>query len=151
MLDKIRHEWHHRNPVAYENYRKRLREKITQLAEEKLKDDDGSSSLDSQVNQLLETASMAYMLSVDTTEIVSTAEGTRDPEVEMIDENQSELWEEVKKLPEDEQRIVHLFYVENIKQVDIAKRMNYSRSKVCRLHMQILLKLKQRLKRRMVD
>jgi RNA polymerase sigma factor FliA len=152
MLDKIRSEWHQRNPMAYENYRKRLREKITQVAEEKLRESEGKGmSPENQVSKLVETAGVAYMLSVETSEIVSKAEGTRNPEIEIIDENQAELWDEVKNLKDDEQQIVEMFYVEGIKQVEIAKRMNYSRSKICRIHMQILTKLKSRLSKRMSE
>jgi len=151
MLDKIRSEWHHRNPVAYQNYRKRLREKISQVAQEQLlaSEANGEKSGDEQVKQLFETSGMVYMLSVETSDIASHAEGTRNPEIEIIDENQSELWDEVKQLSDDERKIVEMFYVEGVKQVEIAKRLNYSRSKICRIHMQILKKLKNRLSRRM--
>ena len=60
----------------------------------------------------------------------------------------SVLTEEIDELKEDEKRIVQLFYVEGLKQKEIADHMKYSKSKVCRIHMKVLDKLKRRLKRR---
>lgn len=152
ILDKIRLEWHHRNPVAYENYRKRIREKITQAAEEQLLcDSDSTRSSSDQMKNLLESSGMVYIMASETTEIASQSEGTRNPETELIDENCSDLWDEVKKLTEDEQKIVDMFYVEGLKQVDIAKKLNYSRSKICRIHMQLLSKLKTGMSQRMKE
>ena len=152
ILDKIRLEWHHRNPVAYENYRKRVRERITQAAEEQLlANSDPNKSYDDQVKRLVESSGMVYIMSCESTEIISISDGTRNPETELIDENRSDLWDEVKKLTDDEKSVVNLFYVEGLKQVDIAKKLNYSRSKICRIHMQLLSKLKVSLSKRMND
>ena len=91
---------------------------------------------------------MIYMLSSDDIDIASEMRGSKNPEIEVIDENKSILWEEVNKLPMEEKHIVELFYKQEMKQVEIADYLDYSRSKVCRLHMQILKKLRSRLNSR---
>ena len=57
-------------------------------------------------------------------------------------------WEEIDKLDDDEKNIVYLFYVNGLKQLEISEKLNFSRSKVSRLHALALEKLKKRLKRK---
>lgn len=147
MLDKIRSEWQYRNPSDYDNYRKRVREKIADMAEQSTKEMGGKSNAES-LKGLIENSAMIYMLSSEDFEIVSEMKGSKNPEEEIIDENKSILWEEVNKLPLEEKMIVELFYKQEMKQIEIADHMDYSRSKVCRLHMQILEKLRNRLTKR---
>ena len=152
MLDKIRSEWHYRNPGDYDKHRKKLRERIAEYAAEQLNDPNADTrSIEASVKELIEGAGVSYMLSSDTIEIVSEKEGTKNPEIEQIDENDSVLWEEIGRLEGEERLIIEMFYVQGLKQIEISEKLNYSRSKVCRVHMQVLQKLKNRLKRRYYD
>ncbi|RAP39164.1 hypothetical protein DID80_00740 [Candidatus Marinamargulisbacteria bacterium SCGC AAA071-K20] len=147
MLDKVRSEWQYRNPSDYDSYRKKVRERIADMAEQSAKLQGGKSTGEN-IKGLIENSAMIYMLSSDDIEIVSEMKGSKNPEVEIIDENKTVLWEEVNKLPLEEKQIVELFYKQEMKQIEIADHLDYSRSKVCRLHMQILEKLKSRLTKR---
>ena len=67
------------------------------------------------------------------------------------DEKQEDLLsilrEEVETLDEVERSVVSLFYGEGMSQKEIAQKLTYSPSKVCRIHMKLLKKLKRRLAR----
>jgi RNA polymerase sigma factor FliA len=147
MLDKVRSEWQYRNPSDYDNYRKKVRDRIADVAEQSIKESGGKSN-EENVKGLIENSAMIYMLSSDDVEIVSEMSGSKNPEVEIIDENKTVLWEEVNNLSMDEKQIIELFYKQEMKQIEIADHLDYSRSKVCRLHMQILDKLRTRLNKR---
>jgi RNA polymerase sigma factor (sigma-70 family) len=82
---------------------------------------------------------------------INQAEDPTDMLINRIDSDQDHmiLLEEVKTLEEDERKIIELFYFKEMKQKEIAEALNLSRSKVCRMHMKILEKLRRRLERRM--
>ena len=149
MLDKIRSEWQYRNPGDYEAYRKRVRSRIAEVADAQSKDGGvPGASVQENVKSLIENSGMVYMLSSDDVEIVSEKAGTKNPEIEHIDETDSVLWEEIRKLEGDERQIVEMFYVKGFKQIEIAEKLSFSRSKVCRIHMSVLNKLRNRLHKR---
>ena len=148
ILDCIRREWQYRNPSEYTSYRKKLQEKIAELAENQLDEAEKSNANDVNWTGFLENTSMAYLITLDEIDVVSEKEGTKNPEIEHVHENRSMLLEEIDKLEADEKNIIELFYHEGLKQVDISERLNYSKSKVCRIHMQALEKLRRRLEKR---
>lgn len=149
ILDKIRSEWQHRNPGDYEDYRRKIQEKIAEVAIGHLENADGdSTTVQESMHTLIENSGMVFMISAEEYELESDKKGTQNPEVEHVDESSGVLWEEIKNLTNEEQEIVDMFYVRGLKQVEIADRLNYSRSKVCRLHMQVLGKLRNRLNKR---
>jgi RNA polymerase sigma factor (sigma-70 family) len=149
MLDKVRSEWQYRNPGDYDSYRTRIRQRITELAGEQIKTDElDGNNIQENVHSLIENSGMVYMLSSEDCEIISDKPGMKNPEIEHVDESDSVLWEEIQGLDEDEREVVDLFYIKGMKQVEIAERLNYSRSKVCRIHMSILNKLRNRLHKR---
>ena len=78
---------------------------------------------------------------------MSQKKGMRNPEIEVIDDPGIEVWEKIKTLSEEEQEIINLFYVHGMKQVDIARKLHYSKTKVCRIHMSIIEKLKNKLQK----
>ncbi|MBT5954338.1 sigma-70 family RNA polymerase sigma factor [bacterium] len=152
MLDRIRTEWQYRNPAEYSSYRKKLQERIADFVEE-YSENDGSVVPEREVRDLIANAGISYLISMDNIDVVSDQQGLMNPEDEYIEEEtnkevDSVLTEEIDELEEDEQRIVRLFYVKGLKQKEIAEHMKYSKSKVCRIHMKVLDKLKRRLKRR---
>ena len=54
------------------------------------------------------------------------------------------LGDAILELDDDEQNLVDLFYNKGYKQNEISKILNFSKSKVCRMHMKILSKLKKK-------
>ncbi len=148
ILDKIRSEWQHRNPGDYDEYRKRVQGRIADMAIDQLENTDVDSSIQSTVHSVIESSGMVFMISAEDYDLESEKKGTKNPEVEQVDESPGVLWEEIKSLTSEEQEILDMFYVRGLKQVEIADRLNYSRSKVCRLHMQVLSKLRNRLNKR---
>jgi len=156
ILDRIRREWSYRNPTDYRHHQDKIKARIAEVAAEQLdviREDDGTERPDEKVNDLIANSAVVYLLSLDDVEIVSNLSGTRDPAIEIIDEveahqDREALWEEIQHLNEEEKKIVELFYIQGYKQKDIADELKLSRSKVCRIHMKILEKLRRRLQRR---
>jgi RNA polymerase sigma factor for flagellar operon FliA len=160
MLDKLRREWSYRNPADYKQQQEKIQMRIAEVTQDIL--DDSSPSLDTdtnlpkdeRINDIISNSAVVYLLSLDEIESVSVSQGTGDPSIEVLDEmdrtsTNSILWEEINSLEADEKKVVELFYVKDLKQKEIAEALNLSRSKVCRLHMKVLEKLKRRLQRRM--
>jgi RNA polymerase sigma factor for flagellar operon FliA len=149
MFDQIRIEWRYRNPNDYQEYRKKSQEQIADLAEAALDDFESSQgNPEGYVNRLITNSAVMCLMSLDSMEVASESEGTRNPEIEHIDQKQDVLWEEIRKLEQDEQRIIEMFYIHDMKQKEIAEHLGISRSSICRIHMKILEKLKVRLKER---
>jgi RNA polymerase sigma factor FliA len=67
------------------------------------------------------------------------------PEGNESAEHTDALQEAIKQLDHDEQRLIQLFYTENLSQKEIAHQLNYSNSKVSRVHGKVLEKLRRRL------
>lgn len=149
ILDKIRMEWKFRNPGEYSVYRQQVRERIAQYAEDQLDLLSPEDSAERSVKQVIENASMIHLVSrTSEFDVASEMEGSIDPEIEYVDNNKSVLNEEVDKLDPDEKELLNLIYKKNMKQVEISERLNYSRSKVCRMHAAILEKLKKMISKR---
>lgn len=147
IFDKIREEWKYRNPNQYNRHCQRIRDKVEDVSLGSIAystEKEGGSL----VNTMVENVAIAYMLSLDVIDVESDTRGTENPEVKYIDQMEFVLWEEVANLSEQEQKIVELFYVQGLKQNEISETLSYSKSKVCRLNAQILLKLKRRLEYR---
>ncbi len=149
MFDQIRIEWRYRNPNDYQEYRKKSQEQIADFAEAALDDFDTSQgNPEGYVNRLITNSAVMCLMSLDSMEVASESEGTKNPEIEHIDQKQDVLWEEIRKLDQEEQRIIEMFYIHDMKQKEIAEHLGISRSSICRIHMKILEKLKVRLKER---
>lgn len=148
ILDKIRIEWQHKNPSEYGVYRKNLREKMQDFISSEIEEDPTVASSENKLLSLIQQSAMVYTLSTENFEIQSHASGTRNLEIEKIDEDTSFLWQEIKNLEPLEQQFVQFFYVQELKQIDIAKKLNLSKSKISRLHHQVLSKLKRNLEKK---
>ena len=103
------------------------------------------------VNQLLaEDTTMTSLYdkkgsSEDSVEIIDTIEDTyKLNPMEQVEENniKVELEKALKKLPERERVIMVLYYQENMTLKDIGTAINVSESRVCQLHAQAIMKLK---------
>ncbi|MBR6099028.1 FliA/WhiG family RNA polymerase sigma factor [bacterium] len=103
------------------------------------------------INQLLaEDTTMTSIYdkkgtSEDSVEIIDTIEDTNtlNPQEKAEEKNvKSELERALKKLPERERVIMVLYYQENMTLKEIGETINVSESRVCQLHAQAIMKLK---------
>lgn len=147
MYDRIRSEWQYRNPVDYAEHRRKIQERIADVVEEVLATSDqlNPSQVEERMASLIQESAVVCLVSLDG---VEDLEGMHDPQFDVIDAQQSELWEEVAKLDPEERQVVELFYVHGLKQKEIAEKLNQSRSRVCRIHTKVLEKLRRRLLKR---
>jgi len=109
ILDRIRKEWRYRNPNDYQEHKKRIQDRIAEVAEESLDNADPNQSTSETVNSLLSNAGVMCLMSIENIEIVADKEGMGDPEKEFIDNDKSVLWEEINSLEETEKKLVELF------------------------------------------
>jgi len=81
----------------------------------------------------------------DSVEIIDTVQDTNklDPQAQVEENNvKSELEKALKKLPERERIIMVLYYQENMTLKEIGATIDVSESRVCQLHAQAIMKLK---------
>ena len=153
ILDRVRREWNYRNPTDYKAQQQRIQQRIAEVTKDITSENTDGSSEDT-VTELIANSAVVYLLSLDDINVASTVHGTMDPAIEVIDElersqDKTTLWDEIQNLEEDEKKIVEMFYVQDLKQKEIAEKLSLSRSKVCRMHMRILEKLRRRLQKKM--
>ncbi len=146
ILDKIKSEWEYRDPSQFNKKNKEVKDKLKAMVLDSQKIKLTQDKLNVE-NTIIENTVAAYLFSYDPAliEIESEKQGTQNPEVEHVDKSESVLWEEINKLDDDEKNIINLFYVTGLKQKEISERLQFSRSKVSRIHSNVLLKLKKRL------
>lgn len=151
MFDRIRKEWKYLNPGDFQKHREKIRERIADLAEaamDEMASGGDTIDYDRKMANLVASSGVSGMLSMDfdNIQVESKSSGTEDPEKKFIDQAQPELLQAIKNMSEQEQQVVELFYFQDLKQNQIAERLNVSKSTVCRMHMSILEKLKSELK-----
>jgi RNA polymerase sigma factor for flagellar operon FliA len=153
ILDKIRQEWKYRNPGSYKSFQNRASDMVSEFASNSVVSEGQEKGSSGGVQDVVVNSAIVYLLSMDEMEVASGLQGTKDPAEEVISDmefsrERSILWEEIKNLTAPEKMLVNMFYVEDKNQKEIADALGYSKSKVSRLHMQLLTKLRTRLKRR---
>lgn len=103
------------------------------------------------VNQLLsEDTTMTSIYekrgsSEDSMEIIDTIQDTNklNPQEQMEEKNvKQQLEKALRRLPERERVIMVLYYQENMTLKEIGQTLNMSESRVCQLHAQSIMKLK---------
>jgi len=144
--DKMRHEWQYRNPQYYQEERKKIQERIADIIEQSIQDNDFSSqNLEESVYQLITHSTMGALLSIDNLEdhieLSSDESASNSSEYDV-------LWEEIHSLDPEEKEVIELLYIKGLKQKEIASKLNSSNSKICRIHVRALEKLKNRISRR---
>ena len=81
----------------------------------------------------------------DNVEIIDTIEDTKsskpEDEIERLD-TKTELQDALKKLPERERTLLVFYYHENMTLKEIGEAINISESRVCQLHAQAIMKLR---------
>lgn len=141
ISDHLRSEWQYRNQSGHKEYKNRIQDKIADVVESVLDMEPGDQKpVPSFVKSLIQDTGMMYLISLDDHEDLR---GANDEAMEAFDRHDSDLWKAVQVLEDIERNIVELFYVEGLKQKEIAERLHYSKSKVCRIHLNALKKLRK--------
>ncbi len=145
IYDSIRKEWNHKNPITYQKYKKNLQEKLADFIEESLESgiELNTQKVGETLQKIMAASAMSYVISLENIE-----EKEEPYYVENHLDPNTFLQEEIDKLSSEEQEIINLFYTNGLKQKEIASKLNLSTSKVCRLHLKILEKLKIQLEKR---
>jgi RNA polymerase sigma factor for flagellar operon FliA len=149
ILDNIRKEWKTKNPGYSKRVDKeKVKERIMELARDMAEDPEENSDPDNSLYQALNSSAIIYLLSLENIENISTVLQRQDVGDEIIGriERSNErinLHDSIQKLTIEEQQLLKLYYYENKNQMEIAKVMQMSKSKVSRLHMKVLDKLKR--------
>ena len=149
ILDNIRKEWKTKNPGYSKRVDKdKIKERIMELARDMAEDTEENSDPDAALYQALNSSAIIYLLSLENIENISTVLQRQDIGDEIIGriERSNErinLHDSIQKLTIEEQQLLKLYYYENKNQMEIAKVMQMSKSKVSRLHMKVLDKLKR--------
>ncbi len=143
ILDSIRNEWNARIPQEYRDRRKKLQESLAEFIEDTI--NESNSKPKEKINEAVESATFVHYISGDMKQNISESKGTKDPEIEVVDENYDFLWKEIYDLEHPDKDVIELFYIHGLKQVEIAKHLKISKSRICRIHMNVLDRLKHRL------
>lgn len=152
ILDHIRKEWKHRNPTGYKDFYAKARQNVAFYADD-LKEIDIIEDNDP-TQTVVEMSTVVYILSLEniSTNKQETAFESESAEC-LIDEaefiqEKAIIWDEVNNLEEIEKNFVYLFYEKGKKQNEIAEELLISNSKASRMHVEIIEKLRRRIKRR---
>jgi len=156
ILDNIRKEWKAKNPGYSKRVDKeKVKERMMQLANDNMDAvEEGSPEHDHALYKALNSSAIVYLLFLENMESISSALKKEDVGEEIVNriERSNErinLHDCVQKLTPEEQQVVKLYYYEDKNQLEIAKMLQISKSKVSRMHMKILEKLKRNLSYKM--
>ena len=164
IIDKIRSQ-----DFLPRSARKKIKD--VKQAQEELRQKFGRAATNTEVGELLgiEPDKVNQILSEDTSigsiydkrgssddsmEIIDTIEDTRSltPHEEMEEKDvKKELERALQRLPERERMIMVLYYHENMTLKEIGETIEVSESRVCQLHAQAIMKLKNILSETRVD
>lgn len=144
IMDRIRHEWKYRLPKDYQERKKKLQNKLVSFIKDSI--DQEVPSSENSLFDIIEKASFVHFLNSEFGDLETKQKGMKNPEIEQVDESHDYIWKEIESLDDDEKLIIDLFYVKGMKQYEIAEYLNLSKSRVCRIHIQGLEKLKNKFK-----
>ncbi|MDD5456938.1 MAG: sigma-70 family RNA polymerase sigma factor [Candidatus Margulisbacteria bacterium] len=153
VLDYIRKEWKSRNPSYQRKVDKeKVQEKIQEIAKSVLEEINPRTEeeRDGALQVALSNSAIVYLLSLENIENVANMLKKDDISNEIINriERTNErifLQESIEELKDEERQIVKMYYYEGKSQIEIAKVLNVSKSKVSRMHMKLLERLKHKL------
>ena len=145
ILDSLKKEWRYRLPKDFASKKKMFREKLSEFIIDNLDSINEQDSEKLMADNLIEDTAVFSFLTNDISDVVSERRGTKNPEVEIIDENFKDIWDEVKNFSDQERIFVDLYYIKGMKQYEIAEYLSLSKAKVSRLHVKIIEKLKNKL------
>ncbi|OGI07426.1 MAG: hypothetical protein A2Y40_04040, partial [Candidatus Margulisbacteria bacterium GWF2_35_9] len=153
VLDNVRKEWKSRNPSYNRKVDKeKIKEKIQEIAKNIIEENPNFSEdeKDSALQHALSTSAVVYLLSLESIENLATQLKKEDISNEIINriERTNErifLQESIEEMTEDERTLIQMYYYEGKSQIDIARALNMSKSKISRMHMRLLDRLKHKL------
>jgi RNA polymerase sigma factor for flagellar operon FliA len=154
IFDRLRDEWHYRNPASFYEQRKQFQDKIVDLLEQSFESGNvlTPDMIEEQVQKIIADTCMSHLISLDAVQDLDQFQApdeTASTNQQILED--SVLWEEIQHLEPEEKDVVTLFYLEGVKQKEIAKKLNYSNSKICRIHLKALEKLRKKLKSRIEE
>jgi len=139
MIDAVRNEWHARLPEGSGSFYHEFDEEYLELSHRSAKTD----------TEKKERTSFSYTnvpcWAGGPNKLFARSKTAENLERTQIDENNKDIWKEIDNLDEKENNIMRLLYIHGYKQLEIAEYLNLSKSKVCRIHMDVLKKLRERL------
>ena len=157
ILDYIRKEWKARNPNYLRKLdRDKIEERMMDMARATL-DEMGPVSdeeRDAVLQMSISNTAVVYLLSLESVESANDSLKKDDigdeilGRIERSNERVS-LFDALSELDEIERKLVKMCYYEGKNQVEVAHILNLSKSKINRLHMRILKKLKHKVASRM--
>jgi RNA polymerase sigma factor for flagellar operon FliA len=150
IFDKVRQEWGYRNPTSYQEYRKNIQDRIADFLDTAMQNGDActATQMTEYMHSVISNSGMVGLMSLDGLEEAGNGLDTLVAEPTSDDLSEfppDQLWEVVSQLEDDEQHIIRLLYIEDKTQREVANVLNYSNSKLCRVHLKILEKIKRRL------
>lgn len=146
ILDCIKKEWKYRVPKDYQQSKKKFKDQLSDFILDNLSELNKSNLSSSEIeDSLIQNSAMTCFITNDLTSATGISKGMKDPEVEQVDESFEGLWNAISDLTNEEKNIIKLYYVEGLKQYEIANYLKWSSAKVSRTHLNILNKLKKKL------
>lgn len=153
VLDNIRKEWKSRNPSYNRKVDKeKIKAKIQEIAKNIIDENPNSTEdeRDAALQHALSTSAVVYLLSLENIENLATQLKKEDISSEIINriERTNErifLQESIEEMSDEERTLIQMYYYEGKSQIDIARALNMSKSKISRMHMKLLDRLKHKL------
>ena len=151
ILDNIRKEWSYRSPGTYKEYNERVQNRIAEVLYDDL-NELSDQPVKKRLYDLMANSGVVYLLSLDQfgeeSPVDVVEDTTSDISVSVEDQSLYELiLAEVDLLGDVEKKVFYLFYKDNKNQKTISEILNLSKSKVCRIHQDVISKLKARIQR----
>ena len=145
ILDSLRKEWKYRFPQQYKDERQKAQDRIADIVENMLEAQEkpGNGDLNIPLIDVISNASISPLVSIDNAGDIMDSHKQDEHTKDMIEL----LKEELETIDDDEKTFIKLFYIHGYSQKEVASKMKYSPSKMCRIHMKILEKLRRRLER----
>ena len=145
MLDLIRKEWSVKNPGSHQEFQQKIKNRVEEAMGAAL-NEPGKIN----VTNLLALSTTSYVVSLDA---VTDEQGDRLNSNEMLSEEKVLLEDEyqglnliIDSLDKEETTFINLFYRLGYSQKKIAQEFNVSEATISRMHVDILKKLKNRMK-----
>ena len=140
IIDCVRKEWAQKNPKDYSAKHKQERQMLSEIVDMSVSS--SKKPLEQRAYDALEAASFMHFMSGEVKQAIADKKGMKDPQIELVEDTHEEIWEEINSLEDDERQVVELFYINGLKQIEIANHLKISPSKVSRIHVSLIEKLK---------
>jgi RNA polymerase sigma factor (sigma-70 family) len=138
--------------LAKKGYKEAVKEKLSKedkLLEKKELSEDEFKQAVAKIKKIVSASALMYLLSLEemATRTEVTVAGEKGPVEELeFSELKQKLDKSLEKLPPLQRKVAHLFFHQGLKQKEIAKKLDLSKPKVCRLIDRATRRLQQELK-----